>query len=376
MHLYNLFATRPGRAIDAKAFHYFCERFAEAVIDSLKTIAGHQLASLVFGSIIALTATAVHANNDDDQSPSITRQPANAATNSFGVNNLQLAGIKTQPLASAQHRPEYTAYGTVVSLEPLLMLRQQYLSARAMQDSAQAKYQEADLNLSRTRNLHDQDIVSTRRLQEQQAQWHSDKANLAASSSQQEAVLASADMQWGDTLTDWFIRTKGKAAEPFLKHREQLLQITLPANTHLNSGITSIFVDEHGQRDQAVTATLISAAPQVDPINQGERYFFKYEGHNLAFGAHMTAWIPEDGQKTAGVIIPESAVVWHLGQAYVFVKSTEGEFSRRALPEMTADIGGYFSTGSLQPGEEVVITGAQTLLSHELKNLIPSEDND
>jgi hypothetical protein len=27
-------------------------------------------------------------------------------------------------------------------------------------------------------------------------------------------------------------------------------------------------------------------------------------------------------------------------------------------------------------GEDIVITGAQTLLSQELKNLIPSEDND
>jgi hypothetical protein len=76
------------------------------------------------------------------------------------------------------------------------------------------------------------------------------------------------------------------------------------------------------------------------------------------------------------VNIPKSALIWHLGQAFVFVKSADQQFALRALANYTPSLQGYFVTGALQPGEEIVTTGAQTLLSQHLKALIPSEDKD
>jgi hypothetical protein len=37
---------------------------------------------------------------------------------------------------------------------------------------------------------------------------------------------------------------------------------------------------------------------------------------------------------------------------------------------------GYLALDNVQSGEEVVITGAQTLLSQQLKSQIPDEDDD
>ncbi|MDD1621686.1 MAG: hypothetical protein LUQ11_09405 [Methylococcaceae bacterium] len=330
--------------------------------------------------ILCLSSLSVKVIADDDDPPQSTGGSAMTADGEVTLNlapkSQQLAGIKTQPLEAAQQQPEFTAFGTIVSLEPLLQLRQQYLAARAQQDGAKAKYNEAHLNLSRTRNLHDQDIVSTRRLQEQQAQWQADKASLDASGYQQQTILSTSRLEWGDTLTDWFIRAQGKTAEQFLNHGAQLLQVTLPANTHLNPDIRRIFIDEHGRRDTAIQATLISASPRIDPISQGERFFFKIEGRRIPFGTHVTAWIADDAGQTPGVIVPASALVWHLGQAFVFIKTADNHFSRRALPAYTPGSQGYFVTKSLRAGEEIVTTGAQTLLSQELKNLIPNEDKD
>lgn len=287
------------------------------------------------------------------------------------------AGIITQPLKRAESQPELSAYGTVLSLEPLLALRQQYLAAVAQQDSAEATYQEADLNLNRTRDLYRYDIVSTRKLQEQQTRWRNDRANLANSRNQQQTILATSQLQWGDTLTEWFTLNHGKKAEQFLNRHAQLLQITLPANVRLAPEVSNVAVDEHDRRDQAIKATLISAAPQVDPITQGERYFFKSEGRNLPFGAHISVWIPSGKQaQTSGVVIPKNAVVWHLGQAFVFIRSEDGGFNRRLLAELNPTKKGYFTSAGFEPGEEIVTVGAQTLLSEELKNLIPREDDD
>lgn len=324
---------------------------------------------------VLLSATTQVVADDDDDRPS---QPSasNSAATSAEASLQHNAGIKTQRLQATTRPTEFSTYGKVVSLEPLLTLRQQYLAAQAQQDSAAAKYQEADLNLNRTRNLHQQDIVSTRRLQEQQALWRNEKAKLATSNYQQQTILAASRLQWGNTLTRWFTQNQGQQAEQFLSHRAQLLQITLSANMRLAQDVTSIEVDEHGRRDQAIKATLISPSPQVDPVTQGERYFFKIEGRSLPFGAHITAWITYGKQESAGVIIPENAVVWHLGQAFVFIKSEEGEFSRRLLAEQIPIKGGYFAASGFKADEDIVVSGAQTLLSQELKNLIPDEDDD
>ena len=324
---------------------------------------------IVFLALLySVTSHAATEEDDDIQHP--------AAASQKTIDLQQGAGIKTLPLQTAARQPELTVQGMVVDIEPLLRLRQQYLATQAQQDSAQARYQEADQNLSRTRNLHDQDIVSTRRLQEQQAQWRNDRANLATSGYQQQALIASSHLQWGESLTSWFTQNNHPQAEQFLKNRAQLLQISLPSNAHLQPDQKTIWIDEQGRRQNAVAASLIASAPQVDPITQGERVFFKLEGHKLPVGTRFTAWLTKESQGTSGVIIPEPAVVWHLGQALVFIKTADGKFQQRRLPELIPSQNGYFATSGFKAGEDIVITGAQTLLSQELKNLIPSEDND
>lgn len=325
---------------------------------------------LVFlGLLYCASCPAAAADDDDD-----IQRPATVAQKTTDLQ--QDAGIKTLPLQKAARQPELSVQGIVVDIEPLLRLRQQYLATQAQQDSAQARYQEADQNLSRTRNLHDQDIVSTRRLQEQQAQWRNDKANLATSGYQQQALIASSHLQWGELLTGWFTQNNHQHAEQFLKNHAQLLQISLPSNAHLQPGQKTIWIDAQGRRQNAVAASLIASAPQVDPITQGERVFFKLEGRRLSIGARFTAWLPNDSQGASGVIIPENAIVWHLGQALVFIKTADGKFHQRRIPELIPSQNGYFTTSGFKAGEDIVTTGAQTLLSQELKNLIPSEDND
>ncbi|TCV81316.1 hypothetical protein EDE11_11517 [Methylomonas methanica] len=330
--------------------------------------------------VFSLLPNTALADDDDASSSAVQTKQASPNADSeilqLDQAGQKLAGIQTQTLAEVRQTPEFTAYGTVLNPEPLLNIRQQFLAASAQQDSAQARYSEAAQNLNRTRDLHQQDIVSTRRLQEQQAIWQADKANLASNSYQQQLIAANSRLVWGDTLSNWFTKTQDKNATQLLEHRAQLLQITLPANSRLDPGVNVIHIHERGQRKTAQPAALISAAPQVDPVSQGPRYFFKCADCRLPFGTHITAWIPEGGQANSGVNIPQPALVWHLGQAFVFIKTDAEHFNRRALKQYSSNSQGYFVAGDLRPGEEIVTTGAQTLLSQQLKSLIPDEDKD
>lgn len=322
-----------------------------------------------------LTSSAGFAANDEDEQKSALSTQRSAPAQS-GADLQQTADIRTQALQAASRAPEFSVQGIVVDLEPLLKLRQQYLAAQAEQDSAKARFHTAEQSLARTRNLHQQDIVSTRRLQEQQAQWRNDKALLATNNYQQQTLLATARLQWGEQLAHWFTQADNQQAEQFLAHRAQLLQISLPANLHLPQPPQSVLIDEQGRRDNAIPAQLISPLPQVDPVTQGERYFFKLEGRKLPFGARFTAWIADGEQQAEGIVVPDTAVVWHLGQAFVFIKTAHGEFERRLLRDLVPTNAGYFAASGFQAGEVIVTLGAQTLLSRELKAMIPDEDDD
>jgi hypothetical protein len=311
------------------------------------------------------------ADDDDVQQPG-----ANIAAKPVDNLALEMAGLKTQRLQAVTQSIEFTAPGTVVDLAPLLTIRQQYLATLAQQDSANAKYRETDLNLHRTRNLHDQDIVATRRLQEQQAVWQADKASVSAINYQQQAILASSRLHWGELLTQRFTQSSDQPITAFLQGKKQLISVTLPANNPISNAPAMVYIDAQGKREQAVAASLIDKAPQVDPINLGKRVFYQLENQTLPFGSPVTVWLADNAKADHGVLIPETAVVWHLGQAFVFVKNTDTSFSRRSLENFFPTQGGYFVLATLKTGDEIVITGAQTLLSQELKNLIPNEDND
>lgn len=315
---------------------------------------------------------------DDDDIPPQKPAAKTAPSPANSENTIeQLAGIKTQTLTASTESAEFISYGKVLNLDALLQLRQQYLAAITQQSSAKARHNEAHLNLARTENLHQQSIVSNRRLQEQQALAQADKALLDASTYQQQTLLNNCRLDWGETLSAWFCSTNHPETAAFLNHQAQLVQITLPANHQLPSQVKQIWIDAHGQRQTAIVASLISASPQIDTVSQGQNYFFKIQNRRIPYGSHLTAWIPTgDHPTTTAVEIPASAIVRHLGQNQVFIKDKNGHFQRISLNQLSKTATGYLTTDGVQAGDQIVVTGAQTLLSQELKAQIPDEDDD
>jgi hypothetical protein len=66
--------------------------------------------------------------------------------------------------------------------------------------------------------------------------------------------------------------------------------------------------------------------------------------------------------------VPREALVRFEGGAWVYVQTGEETF-RRSLVTLDVPLeNGWFIQGTLKPGDQVVITGAQQLLSEELKS--------
>lgn len=108
----------------------------------------------------------------------------------------------------------------------------------------------------------------------------------------------------------------------------------------------------------------------IDPKMQGRVLIFGLNaaGSSLRPGTAVQAFVSQPGDPVAGVVLPNESVIRHSGTTWVYVEQEPGKYSRRpALLERPVS-GGWFTAHGFRAGERVVTTGAQSLLSAELKS--------
>jgi len=313
---------------------------------------------------------------DDDKQEQKTLSSDSQLSITLDAEAQQRSGLKTMTLEPVEYRAEFTAYGKAIGIQPLLALRNRYLLALIERKRAAARFKQAGQASDRLQMLYQHGITAKRNVQDQQAQWQADKAQLDAAEFQDQSIKDEALLSWGGVLTEWALSTESGKLDAFLSGQQILLQITLPANKQLMDGNRIIFIDASGDRTKAIEAELISMAPQTDNTTQGTSYFFRSDNKKIKPGMNVSAWIPEQNSNLSGVIIPKSAVIWYLDQAFVYIKTADDSFSRFALNNYSPTTDGYFvSDAAIQPGRQIVTTGGQMLLSEALREQIPDEDD-
>jgi hypothetical protein len=321
--------------------------------------------------IACLFALAVNPAIADDDKPATKSVPGTVFLSSQAQT---LSGLQMITLAPVNHQAEFTCFGKAVSIQALVELRHRYFVALSEHGGATARFKQAGQNSKRQQGLYLGGATSKRNLQVQQAQWQIDKAQLEASEVQAKAIMNEAELNWGNQLAEWALSNNPDKLGVFLSGQKTLLLISLPVNKTLAEDVKSIYIEASGNRSTAYKAQLISAAVQIDNTVQGESYYFWSDGRHIRTGMRVTAWIPEENQ-SSGVLIPKSALIWYMDQAFVYIKMADEQFGRRTVKQFSAATGGYFVGDGLQAGEQVVITGGQMLLSEELRGQIPNEDD-
>jgi len=126
----------------------------------------------------------------------------------------------------------------------------------------------------------------------------------------------------------------------------------------------------------SVDAEFLGAASGVDPQMQGRGFIFlaKNTGLPLLSGEAVTGFLKVPGEPLDGVNIPRDAVVRTEGSGWVYVLNEGGEaFTRVPVPLDRPTETGWFVTKVVTATNNVVVIGAQTLLSEELKASLSSD---
>ncbi|WP_454830198.1 efflux RND transporter periplasmic adaptor subunit [Paraburkholderia xenovorans] len=299
--------------------------------------------------------------------PAPTVQTVNGETVVVVAADVQRAShIDVAPLVGVAIRPSSEAYATVVDLQPLFDLRNRLATARADYQTLRAQAGNSHAQYERSRVLFEDDRnISQKSLQDAGAVMQTDQAKLQAAEAAQSSLDATMRQQFGDALASAAMAPSSDLFQRLLAGRTVVLRVTLSAGY---TGIAPAHITVDTPNGQPVAAQMLSASPQGDPAVQGNPYFYA-AGSTLPVGTRTSAHVPSSNQGTSGIAIPERAVVWYGGQRWVYVRTAPTRFTRRFVPAATTstDEQGFVVSSGFHAGDQVVMDGAQLLLSEELR---------
>jgi hypothetical protein len=289
---------------------------------------------------------------------------------------LSVSGIEVAALEPGEAQAAVEVYGTVVDIAPLVDARGRYFAmtgeVRALRTAAgiaEAEYRRAaDL-------FRDDRNVSERVMRTAEADWKAARDRLAIAEANVTAAREAMRIAWGGPLAEMALNPGSPAFAPLLEQREVLLRMIVPYGTD-NGIATRVLTIEPPGGGQRASCRLVSVAPGAETGMAGATYLYRAPAAGLRVGARVIGHLSTGNGTLTGVVVPERAVVWHAGRPWVYVREPDNVFARTPVSTRRLVPGGWLNTEGLSPGQEVVVTGAQLLLSEELEYLIRNENED
>ena len=317
------------------------------------------------------------ADQDDDDAEHAIKPPSRVSIQNgqtiltLDTRTQSQAGVTVAPLKEVTSRGEMTAPAIVLSAQGLVSARESYTAEQINLEKAQVSVHVDQEEYDRLKILYEgRQNASRKSLEAARGALRLDQADVAGA---RQALALQADavrQTWGGVIARWMAANPASLNRVF-NQSEFLVQVTLPAGAESRPpGRITLEIAGTTQ----IEARFISPFPQVDPRVQGVGLLYIVRNHSgLAPGLNLLAHIPI-GRQMRGVMIPESAIVWWQGNAWVYQQTAPGRFVRRMVPTNTPLENGIFVSSGFSPGDKIVVRGAQALLSEEFRSQIQPED--
>jgi hypothetical protein len=323
--------------------------------------------AVVAGLIVAYREMSQERTREAEREKPVSA-PSRATRAADGSVVLTLEAETQQRLALTTANPapatldrEVKAYGRVLDPAPLVALLGEIASARAALEASTKDFQ-------RVKKLFEQDQnASARALETAEAAMKRDQ--IAAETAQTRLVST-----WGRVVAS-------QPELPTFVHslatlETALVRLDLPPGETLDATPTGARLLVPEAAASQVEAQFLRPAPTTDPQAQGQGYLFVAQNRTqrLAPGRNVVGFLKLPGAPLQGVTVPGVAVVRAAGRAWVYVQTGPETFSRREVTLDRPVAGGWFVPAGLNARDKLVVSGAQALLSEELKSQIRMEE--
>ncbi|MBO0756545.1 MAG: hypothetical protein J2P54_11830 [Bradyrhizobiaceae bacterium] len=322
------------------------------------------------GGVLHAVATSSKAEDEDATERTVNAQSRVSVQDGMTVLTLDEAARQNAGIEAA--RPETTpplqtvmAYGSILDAGPLTQLRNSYLTAKMQVQTAEAKLTVARAAFERAKTLNTMSqAVSLAVLQNAEGDFEVNQATLAQAQSSLATSAASAEQTWGSVLGKGLI-DGAPLVEGLIARRNYLVKVTLPPGATVAKPPATVSAEFEGQKEAQLD--FISLATATDPKIQGVSYFYSVPAESeLLPGMNVVVPMPTQAIED-GFVVPQSAVIWLQGKAWLYFRSGTDTFVRREIAADTpAPDGGYIVRG-LPRDARIVVRGAQMLLSEEFR---------
>ncbi len=286
------------------------------------------------------------------------------------------SGISTAKVTPMSYQNEIKSFGTVVAIDALVEAKTQLLNLKAALASAQANSEQHRTQYARLKTLNaDDKNVSDLAVQEAKAAVVNDNAIINSKTLEINNLASSINLKWGKSLAA--LALDNKTNSPFnqlLARKSVLIQASLPFSaSDPKPGDVIAITPLNGNKP--IKATYISAATQADSNGAGKTFYYSAPADHLRIGMRVAVEMNAKNTVNNGVVIPSSAVVWYAGTPWAYFKEGENQFIRKPISAEAEVDEGWFNA-TFDADSEVVVKGAQLLLSEEFKYLIKNENDD
>ena len=309
----------------------------------------------------------------------------NRVASKEGVNIVSLSpavqknsGISTAKIKEASFNGEIKSFGNVVSIDSLIEAKARFLSMQADIASARAAGKQNLRQYERLKALNSDDKnVSDRAVQEALALVDADKAKITSNELQIKNLQASMKLQWGEALAKLTLNDKlPEHLENLLSRNNVLIQVSLPMSTANPNAGDTVTITPLNESTAPIKAVYVSPAAQADSNGFGKTFYYSAPAEQLRIGMRVNVEAESAASSISnGIIIPSNAVVWYAGKPWAYFKQGKEQFVRKPISADTEVDAGWFNQG-ISAENEVVVNGAQLLLSEEFKYQIKNENED
>ncbi len=312
-------------------------------------------------------------------------------------------GLKLKSLAAVSFSPEVKAYGRVLDPAPLAALASEYATASLAVENSRHELQLANkrretdlataqltaktsaLELERTKTLAKQSNASERALQASELAAQKDRlAAEVTEATSARAVQAAESAMHRDEVA--MRATQAKLLTSYGRElidrkdlpefvtalaagQMALVRLDVPAGETIKEPPVGAKLISPADAGAAIPVQLLGPTGSTDAQTQGQGFLVltKSGGPRLAPGTMVVGAVQLAGEKESGVTVPRAAIVRHDGEAFIYVETKAGEFTKKQIELEHATENGWFIHEGLKAGDKVVVTGAQQLLSEESK---------
>jgi len=346
------------------------------VSKSLKWLVGILIAFTAMSIVTVVYVSANHSDTDEDEQEAVKTPSHVSVKNGIAVIALDAAtqareGIRVEPLSESTRRTELPATSVLLPVTNLAALRNNYVAARTKVERDRVDLATSRNQYERITTLYDENQnMSLQAMQSTEATYRNNQSQVTADEQDANLQLDTIGQSWGSLVEKW-VSTNSTILNAVLDQREFLAQVIFPPG-EIGTAPRTLSITIPG--NQSIEARLVSPMPQVNPQIQGISYLYLIPSRpGLALGMNLAVLVPV-GRPVKGTFVPQSAVVWWQGKAWVYEATSPRTFTRQEVPTENPVNGGYFVPGStLTSGTKVVTAGTQALLSEEFRSEIQQE---